>query len=169
MMDGLSLPRIALDGLLLVSLMTVIVVGSLYANPRLWLQDYPKSIRAKVAPNTSQEKRAQKILMVLFLGSMIGVLYYSNAQLKAANGGSISFGTAWLNTFILFNIVNLFDAVVIDWLFLTLMKPKFIVLPGTTIAEYAVFNDWRLHVGNYLKGVVIGAVFSLPIAFVATL
>jgi hypothetical protein len=107
--------------------------------------------------------------MVLFLGSMIGILYYSNAQLKAANGGSITFLTAWLNTFILFNIGNLFDAVVIDWLILTMMKPKFMILPGTTLAEYAMFNDWRLHLGNYVKGVVIGAVFSLPIAFVATL
>jgi hypothetical protein len=169
MVDGLSLQRIVLDGLLLVSVIGVILVGSAYYNARLWLQDFPKAVRAKVAPNTPQEKREQIALMVLFLGSIIGVLYYSNAQLKSANGGVISFGTAWLNTFILFNIGNLFDAVVLDWLVLTVMKPRFMLLPGTTIADYAEFDDWRWHVGNYVKGVVIGAVFSLPIAFVATL
>jgi hypothetical protein len=168
-MDGLSLQRILLDGLLLIGVMGVIILGSLVANPRLWLNDYPKAIRAKVPPNTREEKRVQGILMLLFLGSMIGVLYYSAAQLKAANGGSISFLTAWLHTFLLFNIGNLFDAVVIDFLILTLMKPKFMILPGTDIAEYAVYNDWRLHTVNYLKGVVIGAVFSLPIAFIVAL
>lgn len=167
-MDTLFLERILTDGLLLVIVIGAIILGSLYANPRLWLQDYPKAIRAKVPPNTPQEKRIQKILTVLFLGSAVGILYYSGTQLKTANGGTLSFLTAWLHTFILFNIFNLFDALVIDYLFLTLMKPSFMILPGTTLAEYTIFNDWRLHVGNYLKGVILGAVFSLPIAFFIT-
>jgi hypothetical protein len=29
--------------------------------------------------------------------------------------------------------------------------------------------NWRMHTVNYLKGVVIGAVFSLPIAFIVAL
>jgi hypothetical protein len=168
-MDELSLQRLLIDGLLLMGVMGVIILGSLVANPRLWLQDYAASIRAKVPPNTPGEKRAQRILMVLFLGSLIGILYYSAAQLKAANGGSISFLTAWLHTFLLFNIGNLFDAVVIDYLILTLMKPRFMMLPGTQIADYAIFDDLRLHVANFLKGVVIGAVASVPIAFVVSL
>lgn len=168
-MDGLSLYRVIIDGLLLCGVMGVIILGSLYANPRLWLQDYPRAIRAKVPPNTREEKRIQWIVGLLFLGSMIGILYYSTAQLKAANGGTISFLTAWVHSFLLFNIGNLFDAVVIDYLILIVMKPKFMVLPGTEIADYGEFNDWRLHMVNYLKGIAIGAVFSLPIAFLATL
>jgi hypothetical protein len=58
---------------------------------------------------------------------------------------------------------------VIDYLILTLMKPKFMILPGTQIADYAMYNDLRLHAASYVKGVVIGAVFSLPIAFVVSL
>jgi hypothetical protein len=151
-MDSLSLQRLILDGLLLWAVMGVIILGSLYANPRLWLRDYPKSIQAKVPPNTPGERRVQWVLMLLFLGWMVGLLYYSATQVKAANGGTISFLTAWAHTFLLFNIGNLFDALVIDWLILTVMKPKFMILPGTDMAEYAVYHDVRLHLTNYLRG-----------------
>jgi hypothetical protein len=121
-MDTLSLQRLLSDGALLVGVIGVIILGSLVINPRLWLNDYPKEIRAKVPPNTPEEKRVQWVVFVLFLGSMIGIIYYSAAQLKADNGGSISFLTAWLHTFLLFNIANLFDAVVIDLLILTVCR-----------------------------------------------
>lgn len=153
-------------GLLLCALMGIIVMGSLYANPRLWLQDYPAEIKTKVPPNTPQEKRLQWGLAVVFIGGMIAILYISTIQLKAS--GTLTFFTAWLNAFLLFNIGNLFDAVVLD-LPLAILKPKFMILPNTQLADYAIFNDWRLHVGNYIKGVIIGAVFALPIALVALL
>jgi hypothetical protein len=166
-MDTLSIQRIITDGLFISVVLTIVILGSLYIHPRLWLQDYPKEIREKVPPLSHTEKRWRGVVAVLFLATMVGGLYYSAAQLKAANGGTISFLSAYLHTVIVFNIFNLFDAVVIDYLILTLMKPKFIILPGAKGMEY-LFNNPRMHIANYLKGIVFCAVFSLPIAFIIT-
>ena len=51
-------------------------------------------------------------------------------------------------------------------LILTLMKPKFAVIPGAEGMEY-LYRDWGMHLKNYLKGIVILAVFSLPLAVVS--
>jgi len=164
----LILSRVIADGLILSAALGVIILGSLYLNPRLWLNDYPKQMQAKVPPLTAREKWARGILAALFLAVIVGWLYFSTAQLKAANGGTVSFLAAWLNAFLVFNIFNLFDAVVLDLLILTLMKPRFATLPGTEGMEY-LYHNWRMHLTNYLKGIVFCAVLSLPAAFVAAL
>ena len=65
------------------------------------------------------------------------------------------------------NIFNLFDAVVIDLAALAWLKPGFALLPGTTWDDMAVSP--RFHLINYLKGVVLCTVISLPIAALALL
>lgn len=164
----LSLNRMLMDGTLLSLGLGVLVLGSLYYNPRLWLQDYPAPIRAKAPPQTLTEKRQQRLLMIPLLLLMFGLPLYSTYQLRLENGGSISFITAYLNTFVVTNIFNLFDAVVLDLLILTFMKPKFAVIPGAEGMEY-LYHDWNMHLRNYLKGIVFCAVFSLPITVVAML
>lgn len=165
-MDTLSLARILIDGAILSLISGVIILGSLYYNPRLWLNDYPKPIQAKVPPATKREKRLQRIVVIPFLLALIGVPLYSTVLLKQQFGGEISFLSAYLNAFFIANIFNLFDAVVIDLLILTFMKPKFAVIPGAEGMEY-LYRDWNIHLVNYVKGVVFCAVFSLPIALAA--
>ena len=108
------------------------------------------------------------MVVVLVLAAIIGPLYYSLAQVKAANGGTITYLAAYLNTFLLFNLCNLFDAVVLDYLLLTMLKPRFLLLPGTEDLTY-LFDDWRMHVGNFLKGIVFSTVASVPLALLAWL
>jgi hypothetical protein len=43
-----ALTRVLIDGAILSAALSVVVLGSLYYNPRLWLHDYPKEIQAKV-------------------------------------------------------------------------------------------------------------------------
>jgi hypothetical protein len=167
-MNTLSLQRILVDGTLLSLTMGILILGSLRYNPRLWLQDYPKEMRAKVPPLTPQEKRQQWLLVIPFFLIMIGLPLGSTYLLRMQNGGTIPFLTAYLNTALVLNIFNLFDAVVLDILIFTLMKPKFAALPGTEGMEY-LYRDWGMHLRNYLKGIVVCAVLSAPIAFVATL
>jgi hypothetical protein len=164
----LSLNRMLVDGTLLSLGLGVLVLGSLYYNPRLWLQDYPAPIRAKVPPIKPTEKRQQRILMIPLLLLMFSIPLYSTYQSRLENGGSISFITAYVNTFVVSNIFNLFDAVVLDLLILTLMKPKFAVIPGAEGMEY-LYRDWNMHLRNYLKGIVVCAVLSLPITLLAML
>jgi hypothetical protein len=167
-MDILSLNRILIDGTILSLLMSVIVFGSLIYNPRLWLQDYPAEIRAKVPPLTPTEKRGQRLLMIPFLLVMLGIPLYSTYLLRMENGGTISFLSAYLNIFFVLNFFNLFDAVVIDALVLAGLQPKFVTLPGTEGMEH-LYRDWGMHLKNYLKGIVVVAALSLPLALVSIL
>lgn len=140
-MDTLSLNRILIDGTLFCAVTGVLVFGSLYLNPRLWLQDYPKEMQAKVPPLTSDEKRMRAILAVVVILLAVGIPFLSVRQLRADNGGSMTFLAAYVNAYLVFQLFNLFDAVVIDFLVLTLMSPKFAVLPGTEGMEY-LYRNW---------------------------
>lgn len=164
----LSFTRVLIDGIILCVAFGVVVIGSLRFNPRLWLQDFPKPIREKVPPLTRTEKRQQRIVGVAFLVVMVGIPAISNALLRAENGGQISFLSAYLHTWLLLNLANLFDAVVLDWLYLAKTKPAYVIFPGTEELTY-LYDDVRMHVINYLKGVVFCTLFSLPLAVIASL
>jgi hypothetical protein len=161
----LSIERILLDGAALSLGMAALIFGSLKHNPRLWLQDYPEAIRQRVAPLTDAEKRQQKMLMIPFLLLFLGLPVLSANSLRAADS-ALPLLTAYLHIALLLNIFNLFDAVVIDLLVLTFMKPRFASLPGTEGLE-AHYRDWGLHARNFLKGVVICWVLALPLALLA--
>lgn len=167
-MQGLSLSQILIDGALLSTALSILIIGSLYYNPRLWLQDYPIEIRARVLPLSAAEKRQRAIVALLFFGVGIGTLVYSMANLRAANGGSVPFLTAYLHSFGVLSIFNLFDAVVLDLILLTGFKPKFAVIPGAEGMEY-LYHNWGMHAVNFLKGVVFCALFSLPVAALTAL
>ncbi|MBL8160535.1 MAG: hypothetical protein JNJ61_01010, partial [Anaerolineae bacterium] len=76
--------------------------------------------------------------------------------------------SAYVNAFLVLNAFNLFDALVIDYLVLTLMQPRALHVPGIEGMEYAL-RDPRMHITNYVKGIVFCAVFALPIAAVVAL
>ncbi len=160
--------RVVIDGTLLSLILGVMIMGSLVYNPRLWLQDYPKAVQAKVPPLNQQEKRLQRLMIIPFLLLMLGLPYLSVTLVKAANGGVISFPVAYLTASGVLQVFNLFDAVVLDYLILTLMKPNFAIIPGTTREESLVVG-LEFQVRNFLKGIVICAVAGLPIAFIGSL
>jgi hypothetical protein len=141
-------------------------MGSLYYNARLWLHDYPKEMQAVVPPHTPQEKRDLRIFSTLFFGVLIAFTVYSLAQFRATYGSS--FLMTYAHIAIVFHIFNLVDALILDYLILTLMKPKFAILPGTEGMLY-LYNNPRMHIGNYLKGFILITIASLPIAFIASL
>jgi hypothetical protein len=170
LMTVVSLQHILIWGGLFSVAIGILIMGSLYYNPRLWLQDYPAEIKAKVPPLTREEKRAQYVMIVPFLLLMLGGPLYATLLLREANGGTISFLSAYLNVFFILQFFNLFDAVVLDLVILTFMQPTFAVLPGTDPAELArASRNWGMHLRNYLKGIVIVSVLSLPLAVVAVL
>ena len=163
-----ALTRVLIDGAILSAALGVVILGSLYYNARLWLHDYPKEVQAKVPPITPREKRDRKIVMLIFFAAMLGILAYSVAGLRSAQGGSVPFLTAYLHFFGVFSLFNLFDAVVLDLLILTFMRPKFAVIPGAEGMEY-LYHNWGMHLANFLKGIIFSAVFSLPFALFSAL
>lgn len=161
-----SLSKLAIDGTLYVAALGVVIIGSLLYNNRLWIQDFPKEIQDLQPPLTPREKRDRVLMAGLLLVVMFGGLLLSNAALKAANGGALSFLSAYLNALALFNLFNLFDAVVIDWFMGVVVKAPFMMLPGSETRMH-LYRDWNMHIANYLKGVIGGFVLCLPVALVS--
>ena len=167
-MVNIVLQHVVINGALVSLIVGVLIMASLRYNPRLWLQDYPAVVKAKVPPMNQQEKVQQRFIAIPFLLLMLGAPFVTALMVKSDNGGVLSFPYAYLTAFGVLQFFNLFDAVVLDYLILSLMKPAFAVIPGTTREESLVVG-WEFQVRNFLKGVVICSLISLPIAFLASL
>lgn len=162
------LRHIVIEGVTLCLLLGVLVMASLKYNPRLWLQDYPKRIRDKVPPLNKREKVEQGLITIPFLLLAFGLPFLGVLLVKSAHSGSIPFVAAYLTAAGILQLFNLFDAVVLDYFILTLMKPRFMIIPGTTQEDY-LLSDLGLQVRNFFKGVVICAALAIPIALVGNL
>ena len=78
----LNLGKIVLDGAILSTVASLILIASLYFNPRLFLQDYPKDIQSRVPPKTEKEKRQSLIVGIPFLIVLVAVPFISTLALK---------------------------------------------------------------------------------------
>jgi hypothetical protein len=168
MLDTLALQRILMNGTVLSLVLGVIILGSLRYNARLWLQDYPKPIRDKVPPLSAVEKRERLVLGLMVMGVLFGGVFLTTLQLRTYPAGAVSFGTAYLHIFLIVAMFNLFDAVVLDLFVITLLKPRFVILPGAEGMEY-LFHDYRKHLTDFLKGMAFCAIASLPFALISVL
>lgn len=169
MFDSLALQRLLLNSTLFSLILGVMVIGSLMYNARLWLQDYPKAIREKVPPLSATEKRQRAVVAVVFIGAMFGGVLLETMQIRTAPAGTLTFGIAYLQICLMLVIFNVFDALVIDLFIISVLKPRFVILPGAEGMEKELFNDYRKQVIDFLKGMVFSTVASLPFALIAVL
>jgi pimeloyl-ACP methyl ester carboxylesterase len=121
---------VLIDGTILNILLTVILYGSIYVNPLIWVHDYPPDIQAVVGDVDIPP--AQTIIIgVLFFGVTIGVVLYSNARLRRQNGGKLLFWAAFANSALILFYFAVWDLLILDWLIFVTIQPSFIVIPGT--------------------------------------
>ncbi len=156
----ISLERILIDGALFTLGMGALILTSLWVNPRIWLQDYPAALRQLAAPLSAGEKRQQIIFLIPLLLGFFGIPYLST---RAIAGEGVGFLTLYLHAFVLLNLFNLFDAVVLDWLFLGLLRPKSLLIREALEHPELVMDNHKLVV-DYFKGIVFSAVGALIIA-----
>jgi hypothetical protein len=164
----LSLANILAEGLLLSLLLSLVVLGSIRFNPRLWLQDAPPQIKALVAPMTPTEKRQQKLVAAFILGLPVLILWLSITRLHAQSVSNPSFITVFLDAFGVLMVFNLFDLLVLDYLLLTIIKPKFAIIPGTEAVHQQYLYSYRFHFVGFLKGCVGLTLFSGVVALLVT-
>jgi hypothetical protein len=126
------------------------------------LASYPKEVQAQQPPLTSSEKKQQIGLGILLWGYILVGLFFSNIQL--ARSGQTAFLPLFLNTYLVYEIVNLFDLLVIDYLVLLVLKPPSLFIPGTI--DLVQDQGFVFHFQGFLKGSVVGAVISAAVAFI---
>lgn len=155
------------DGAVLSALATLVILLSLRANPRIWLNDFPPDLRAAVPPKTDVEKRQSlwwglPLFAVLFGGPVVSCL-----RLEHQLQGTASFGALFMHAYAVALVFNLVDLLVIDWLVVCAWTPRWLVIPGTE--GMAGYSNYRHHFRGFLIGCIASAVVALPAAALAYL
>jgi hypothetical protein len=110
-------------------------------SPRIWgYNDYPEVIKNKVPPQTKSEKRLATLIGVPWFIFVVGFPVFSTYALKSQLGNEIPFLIAFLNVFVLLLLATLGDLVILDWLIVSKITPKFVIIPGSEAADYKDFS-----------------------------
>ncbi len=140
-----------------------LVIMMVSMNPRIWgYSDYSDEIKAKVPPQTKREKSLAIILSSVWMILAVGLPILSTYILKDKLGGKISFWTAFLNVSVMMFIADLIDLVILDWLLVSKITPKFVMIPGTVEADY---KDFSFH----YKAQGYGSILILALCFLFAL
>ena len=139
-----------------------IILVSLYVNPRLWLQDYPRKIQQKAQPKTREEKRQSLYWGVPFLVVLFTIPFLSAWTLRHQHPASASFLNLFLTAFGVGLFFNIVDLVIIDCLIFCLWTPGFLIIPGTGGMD--AYRDFGHHFKGFLVGIMVSIVASLLIA-----
>ena len=108
-------------------------------------------------PKTAEEKRLTKVIAVPFFSLLFGSLAFAAFRY----GNSQGFWAMWLHVYLVWQVVNLFDLVVIDWCGTLLIDPMNPPFPETKGAKG--YRDFMFHFVAFLKGSVMGIFLSLII------
>lgn len=161
---GLS---ILIYGLTLSFVLSTVILGTLYYNPRLLLQSYPANIQKAVAVKTKSERKQTKFIGIFFLLFLIGIPVVSTLFLKQSYSGEISFLDAFFNALGIMTIFNVVDWLIIDWLLFCTVTPKFLIIKGTEgMPEY---KSYFFHFRGFVVGICLSFATSLVLATVISL
>jgi hypothetical protein len=147
-------------GLILSLIASSIIFISLYVNPRMWLQDYPKDIQQRVEPKTKEEKRQSLFWAVPLILALFIIPFLSAWTLR---NEVHSFLSLFLTAFGVAMFFNLFDLLVIDYLICCVWTPKFLILPGTE--GMTGYKDY----GHHFKGFIVGTILSVFVGLLIAL
>jgi len=150
----------------------VIVTGYLFLimiafSPRVWgYQDYPQVVKSKVPPQTKKEKIIARIIGLPWFVFVAGFPVFSTFALKSKLGGEIPFLTALLNVLAMFLLATLGDLVLVDWLLISKITPRFVIIPGSDREDY---KDFSHHFRGHAKAAIPIIMIALLIAGLVSL
>ena len=133
----------------------MLIIGRI--NAEMILNDYPPDIRAKYgAMSEATRKQANKVTLPL-LATLGLILALGLGQLREISG-ALTFVETLIVSTVIFQMWNLLDLVLLDWLLLMTLKPKFMILPGTE--GMAGYSDYGFHFRKFLNGIVFTFILS---------
>jgi hypothetical protein len=137
-------------------------------SPRVWgYQDYPEVIKKKVPPQTRQERLLAGIVSVPWFIFTLGYPLVSTYMLRLQLGGEIPFELAFLNIFVLFLFFTFGDLVILDWLLISKITPRFVIIPGTEVEDYKDFlHHYKAHAIATIPLILLCVVFAAIVVFI---
>lgn len=148
-------------GLILSLAITILIAISGAIALDMFVDKYPPDIRQKYGPMSLRAARLRPFIATLlftitFIIPIIG-LFALQAQVD-----SVPFLPAFAFSGIALLTFNIFDLIILDWLFFCTIQPRSMVLPGTE--GMPSYGDYRFHFVGFLKGLGFSAVGGLLIA-----
>ncbi len=131
------------DGFVLCLIFTGFFFLALYANPWLGFDNYPPDIKARVHDVPHVPLSLRLGIALPFLTLIFAIILRSTTRLVRSGSTRSGLLPATLHTFLLLQIVNAWDVVVIDWLIFVTIQPDSVILPGTIGA--AGYGDYAFH------------------------
>ncbi|MCK4975777.1 MAG: hypothetical protein KAS36_02455, partial [Anaerolineales bacterium] len=91
----------------------------------------------------------------------LGFPIFSTYVLKSKLSGEIPFWTAFLNVFALVFLATLGDLIILDWLIVNTITPKFVIIPGTEKADYQDFSHhYKAHARSAFVLILLSIIFA---------
>jgi len=149
-------------GAILSGVLFTLTLAIVWINPEIMLNDYPPDIQAKYGPMSDRSKRQRIPVAIFFVVVLFGIVVQSFMGVRRNIGDDIPFLTAFVHLFVMFTVFNVLDWLILDWLIVVTIRPRFMILPGTEgLAGYA---DYWFHFRGFLIGSVITFFTSLLVA-----
>jgi uncharacterized membrane protein YhaH (DUF805 family) len=152
-------------GLVLSLILTILLIIAGTIALDLFVDDYPSEIKQKYGPMSQRAARLRPYIATLLFIPIFVVPIVGLFRLRT-NIESVSFLPAFVFSGITLLVFNLFDLIILDWLFFCTIQPRSMVLPGTE--GMAAYRDYRFHFIGFLKGLGFTAFGSLIIAVLWT-
>lgn len=149
-------------GFILSAVLFTLTLGIVWINPEIMLKDYPPDIQAKYGPMSDRSKRQRILVAIFFVVVLVGIVVQSFMGLRTNMGDDIPFLAAFVHLFVMFSLFNVLDWLILDWLIVVTIRPRFMILPGTE--DLAGYADYGFHFRGFLIGSVITLVTSLLLA-----
>ena len=147
--------RVLRDGALLSIAAAAVIMGTLRANPRLFLRHFPETVRRAQPALSAAEKRAGRLVGVTLIGLLAIVPVWSARAAEASYGP----GATLVHAFLVGMAANLTDWLILDELWLGLGRPLWALPPGVTLADVP-FDHWQ-HARGFLVGTLLCALVGV--------
>lgn len=155
------LSTLLLYGIAASLLLSAIILAMGRVNPRLMLRSYPKDVQAAVPPQTDEEKRQTLYWGIPFWLCLLEFPVAAALSAKAAHLSALEIFLSAAGVVFLFNLV---DWLILDWLIVCTITPRFMVLPGTE--GMAGYKNYGTHFRGFLIGTMLAAVIGLLITII---
>ncbi|MFN8382538.1 MAG: hypothetical protein U0V02_11380 [Anaerolineales bacterium] len=133
----------------------ILIIGRV--NAEMILNDYPPDVRAKFGPMSEKTRKQANLASLLLLSALGLIIVFGLSQLRSITG-ELTFLNTLIVTTMIFQVWNLLDLVLLDWLLLMTVKPRFMILPGTE--GMAGYRNYRFHFRKFLNGIVFTFILS---------
>lgn len=137
-------------------------------SPRVWgYSDYADSVKEKVPPQTRKEKLTALTIALPWLAFLLAYPFVAAYRLKASLGGEYTYAIACVHFFTMLQLTSLVDLVVLDWLIVSRITPKFVIIPGSVKTDYKDFSHhYRAHSRAFIVLTILALAFAALVTFV---